>query len=123
MHETRAHYQQLVVEIQHDIATPLAKEVVTWPSKFTLCSPIFTSQDNRDPLQPAMNQVIGAEVADVCLASKKVGGDNLVWKQLPKDRQSLLELRTKLSMELVWLQQAIASRQKVGVVKFSLVIL
>lgn len=32
---------------------------------------------------------------------------------LPKDIESLLELRRKLTMELVWLKQAIVSRQKV----------
>ena len=32
---------------------------------------------------------------------------------LPRDKESLLELKTKLTMELVWLKQAIVSRQKV----------
>lgn len=39
--------------------------------------------------------------------------DNDVFKILHTDRASLLELRSKLGMELMWLKQAIASRQKV----------
>ena len=39
--------------------------------------------------------------------------DNDVFKTLHTDRASLLELRSKLGMELMWLKQAIASRQKV----------
>ncbi len=39
--------------------------------------------------------------------------DSDVFKSLHKDRDSLLELRSKLGMELLWLKQAIASRQKV----------
>ncbi len=34
--------------------------------------------------------------------------------QLPRDRQSLLQRRAQISMELLWLRQAIASRQNVS---------
>ena len=34
--------------------------------------------------------------------------------ELPSDQESLLELRTQVAMELVWIKQAIASRQKVS---------
>lgn len=35
-------------------------------------------------------------------------------RQLPRDREGLLRLRRQLSMELLWLRQAIASRQNVS---------
>lgn len=34
--------------------------------------------------------------------------------ELPRDRESLLGLRSQVAMELVWIKQAIASRQKVS---------
>ena len=34
--------------------------------------------------------------------------------ELPKDKETLLELRAKVAMELMWVNQAIASRKKVG---------
>ena len=46
-----------------------------------------------------------------------LGPDSLMEECLPKDRDSLLELRSHMAMELVWLKQAIASRQKVSHVR------
>ena len=43
-----------------------------------------------------------------------LGPDSLMEERFPKDRDSLLELRSHMAMELVWLKQAIASRQKVS---------
>ena len=40
----------------------------------------------------------------------------LVGEALPQDRAELMKLRLQTQMELVWLQQAIASRIKVGVI-------
>ena len=48
--------------------------------------------------------------------------DPLVKEPLPKDRESLLLLRSHMAMELAWLKQAIASRQKVSRVEVSSVI-
>ena len=46
-----------------------------------------------------------------------LGPDSLMEECLPKDRDSLLALRSHMAMELVWLKQAIASRQKVSHVR------
>ena len=43
-----------------------------------------------------------------------LGPDSLMEERFPKDRDSLLELKSHMVMELVWLKQAIASRQKVS---------
>ena len=43
-----------------------------------------------------------------------LGPDSLMEEHFPKDRDSLLELKSHMAMELVWLKQAIASRQKVS---------
>ena len=43
-----------------------------------------------------------------------LGPDSLMEERFPKDRDSLLELRSDMAMELVWLKQAITSRQKVS---------
>ena len=49
--------------------------------------------------------------------------DPLMEERLPKDRDSLLELRSHMAMELVWLKQAIASRQKVSHVRICIAVL
>ena len=52
-----------------------------------------------------------------------LGPDPLMEERLPKDRDSLLELRSHMAMELVWLKQAIASRQKVSHVRICIAVL
>ena len=52
-----------------------------------------------------------------------LGPDSLMEEHLPKDRDSLLELRSHMAMELVWLKQAIASRQKVSHARICIAIL
>ena len=52
-----------------------------------------------------------------------LGPDSLMEERLPKDRDSLLELRSHMAMELVWLKQAIASRQKVSHVRICIAVL
>ena len=52
-----------------------------------------------------------------------LGPDSLMEEHLPKDRDSLLELRSHMAMELIWLKQAIASRQKVSHVRICLAVL
>lgn len=39
---------------------------------------------------------------------------NCLIEPLPRDREALLELRSQLTMELLWIKQAIASRQEVS---------
>ena len=39
---------------------------------------------------------------------------NCLIEPLPRDREALLELRSQLALELLWIKQAIASRQEVG---------
>lgn len=113
--ETRAQYQQLVSEIQQDNITTSAsaRETVVWPSQLTLCYPAFkgsTSQANV----PLLISSFSPEVSNQDpLCVEKMEGGKEVFKNLPEDRESLIELRSKLGMELVWLRQAISSRQKV----------
>ena len=62
-----------------------------------------------------------SDVAD-SLFQLLLGPDSLMEERLPKDRDSLLELRSHMAMELVWLKQAIASRQKVSHVRICIAI-
>ena len=39
---------------------------------------------------------------------------NCLLEPLPRDKEALLELRSQLSLELLWIKQAIASRQEVS---------
>ena len=58
-----------------------------------------------------------------------LNSEPLVADSFPRDKQSLLELRSQTAMELAWLRQAIASRQKAslhpitGLVKFFSVVI
>ncbi len=101
MHRVRTEYEGLVSEIecgQEFKGCPLAEETVTWPLKNELCYPIFNAQ----PDELLMNS--SYVYSNTCTPCE----DNL-----PNDRATLIELRKRLAMELVWLKQAIASRRKV----------
>lgn len=109
----RTEYEEIVSEIQSKSsfeALPFANEAVTWPSEVGLCYPVFRPQtgvtNERRHAGSVTTKLPSADFAEV---EKK---DTLVIN-LPSDKESLLELKGKLSMELVWLRQAIASRQKV----------
>lgn len=127
VHDIRKQYEEAVLEIQFDSTVPLAKETVTWPSKVALCFPVFkqsTSQDTEEttamPLVSNQVSTPGAsnlmDTDQLAVSKEEVEGERqVIFKQLSKDKESLLELRSKLGMELVWLKQAITSRQKVKV--------
>ena len=55
-----------------------------------------------------------SEAAD--LLAELLSSQPLVRGDLPRDRESLQELRLQTEMELVWVRQAISSRRKVSVV-------
>ena len=101
--ETRAQYDQIVLEIQQDNITTWAKETVTWPSSSTLCYPIFnggTSQANT-PL-PVSNHTPKQTFS--CTVGKEGGeGREGLFQNLPEDRESLIELRSKIGLELIWI--------------------
>ncbi len=124
---------------------PLASEVITWPKENTLCLPRFVapckldedvltvtaslpdpvlSDDDCDShLQcdiypPSTNNPSNTEDTAVCIPTVK----GVVFPEFPKSREGLLELRAQLSMELLWVKQAIASRQEVSVVLIVVVI-
>lgn len=124
VHKVRTTYEQVVSEIQPQNDFSFADEVVDWPSEVELCYPVF---------QDIKNIVEGTGIRDT--PHDKVHGNkaalhrdcrcagNLMAPQVnqvvegglvfDRDRESLLEIRSKLGMELVWLKQAITSRQKV----------
>lgn len=123
VHKVRTTYEQVVSEIQPQNDFSFADEVVDWPSEVELCYPVF---------QDIKNVVEGTGIRDT--PHDKVHGNkaalhrdcrcagNLMAPQVnqvvegglvfDRDRESLLEIRSKLGMELVWLKQAITSRQK-----------
>ena len=109
VHQVRAEYEQIVAETQPDRDCSFADEAVTWPTQGTLCYPVFQAQarsmDEASAVPPCRHpQCDGPYLQDRTEEEKLVFG---------KDRESLLEMRRKLGMELVWLKQAIASRQQV----------
>lgn len=108
VHEVRQLYEQVVADIQPDQDYPFADECVTWPCKVDLCYPVFQARNKQE------SETVSREtplMAEQCTTSE-LGKDKELF--FNKDRESLLEIRSKLSMELVWLKQAITSRQKVS---------
>lgn len=86
----RREYEEIVSEVQSEDgldSLSLAKEQPMWNSEVCLCFPVFK--------------------AEYMHINTSVSTD------LPDDRKSLIQLRQQLAMELVWIKQAIASRQKV----------
>ena len=116
--ETRAQYEQLVSEIRQDNACSLAKETIDWPSPVTLCCPVFNGETSATPVVKPLVATLSEDVhlhgRQQETSDKTVGTE--IFETLPKDKESLLELRSKLGMELVWIKQAISSRQKVNIV-------
>jgi hypothetical protein len=102
-------YEQVVADIQPDKDFAFADECVVWPSKTGLCYPVF----EVGTLQASDGEARG--ITRRPGRSRSVPHDQVEGKLVfnEGDRESLLEMRAKLSMELVWLKQAIASRRKV----------
>lgn len=125
--EVRAQYEQVVSDIQPQKDFPFADESVTWPCKGGLCYPVFQTMDlreenTREPPQASAPRQHTREPPQVstprqpcteCHGIPEEVGEELVFN---KDRESLLEIRSKVGMELVWLKQAITSRQKVAII-------
>ena len=106
--EVRGQYERVVADIQPDKDFVCADELVTWPSKNGLCYPVFQPQSLHGGGHAETRDISPSPSQSSCIQELK--DRELVFK---KDRDSLLEMKMKLSMELVWLKQAIASRQKV----------
>jgi len=65
--------------------------------------------DSQPHWKSAVSQLEGDTVDEHCL---ELSGP--AFSDLPQDRKSLMELRAQLSVELLWIKQAIASRQNVS---------
>lgn len=65
--------------------------------------------DSQPHWKSAVSQLEGDTVDEHCL---ELSGD--AFSDLLQDRKSLMELRAQLSVELLWIKQAIASRQNVS---------
>ncbi len=131
----------MVSEIQAPIdreGLPLTNEVLVWPKENTLCLPRFITQFNEDikTSSPSLSDDNSgsslqeqfdthSEHPPLTSQSSESGVTNtsntmveeapVVFPELPESREGLLELRAQLSMELLWVKQAIASRQEVSV--------
>lgn len=128
VHEVRAEYEKKVLEIQSENSCPLANEIATWRTNVGLCYPVFKA---RNSLHVGENPYLPSDQSDVRNPSPIPSPSSPAvfntsppsdWKEeevevfiknLPNDRNTLLELKSKLGMELIWLKQAIVSRQKV----------
>lgn len=105
VHQVRTLYEHVVVEIEPENDIPFANESVMWPRKVGLCYPVFQPRNVEDNILRKTDQL-----CQEC-ANEEKEVEQLVFN---KDRESLLEMRSRLAMELVWLKQAISSRQKVN---------
>ena len=72
-------------------------------------------EDNEDSGTPAQQDIPSIDPVDVGAVpeSYKHLLESLP-SELPRERESLVDLQTQLAMELLWLKQAIASRQDVS---------
>ena len=110
------------MEIEQDFS----KETVTWPTPQALCYPVFKDTSNKDtsiakpPIISKSHSKFEVHNPNSDISScgllysvdVETMDEKEILNNLPKDKDSLLELRSKLGMELVWLRQAISSRQK-----------
>lgn len=117
VHQVRARYEQVVTEIQPNKDFPFADESVTWPSQVGLCYPVFRTicSPNSSSVHEQSHQLWKNSLPDPAVSKNKEEEKEEGELIFNKDRQSLLEMRSKLEMELVWLRQAINSRHKVSV--------
>ena len=76
----------------------------------------FTNTGDAAGMEPGLETFnrSGMETAAPESYSQLLDSIGPVQSNLPRDRESLLELRTQMAMELIWIKQAIASRQKVS---------
>lgn len=123
----RAEYEEIVSEIQSDEWLPVANELVKWPCPGGLCYPVFQAKETHamaatssPSVAPHLPLLDGPTSGQDSVAPgqgqasvKQDKEDEVDFVVIPRDKESLLELRRKLSMELVWLKQAIISRQQV----------
>ena len=112
VHAIRTEYEQIVSQIQSDNfeALSFANEIVSWPSEIQLCYPVFNPCSSGDVVVEASDTIPSSHCQHDMCSSLSAEGISLL-----NDRDSLLKLRKKLAMELLWLKQAIASRQKVKI--------
>ena len=110
----RSDYEAIVSEINLD--SQLLSEILNWPHPDRLCYPRFRMQEKSDGHLTASDRCSHEVVVsggDGVLADGMQDAQELGSIILPKDRESLMDLRQQLLMELMWLKQAISSRQQV----------
>ncbi len=134
VHGLRRDYESVVNQVQTlEEAVLLTSEVVVWPQENTLCLPSFVVPCEHVPIAytpeqepPTLAEVssnghpdselsIHTDINDT--GSPTVDHstiDGSMRLELPKSKEGLMELREQLSLELLWLKQAIVSRQNVG---------
>lgn len=104
LNAVRSEYEDLVMEIN---SCQPHLGVLTWAHPGRLCYPRFKAVD------------VGINSTTKACATEDKHGIEFITESgvgdisLPRDRESLMELRRQLSMELLWLKQAIDSRQQV----------
>ena len=101
-----------MAEIDSSSQHPLP-EALTWPHPNRMCYPQFRLVDSLGRKTDSLTATIATEGKT---GYKDVAGcqeTHLGNLSFPRDKESLIELRRQLSMELVWLKQAVYSRQQV----------
>lgn len=105
-------------QMDHDVPglpmshSKLHSSAMEYSAKGALC-PTHHSDRGSPP--------VASQSSPSCSSDRVLDTGVMVWldsaqtgtSELPRDREQLLELRTQLAMELLWIKQAIASRQKV----------
>ncbi len=139
IHGLRRDYEGVVTQVQTlEEAVLLTSEVVVWPKENTLCLPRFvvpcehstdvpivhTPEQDPPTLAEVSNGVQDDSHSDSQLSTHTdidatgspptVEHSTIDGLELPKSKEGLKELREQLSLELLWLKQAIVSRQNVG---------
>ncbi len=141
IHGLRRDYERVVTQVQTlEEAVLLTSEVVVWPKENTLCLPSFVvpcehstdvptvhtpeqdtlaeassngvQDDSHSDSQLSMHTHIDATGSPPTVEHSTIDGSMIL--ELPKSKEGLMELREQLSLELLWLKQAIVSRQNVG---------
>jgi len=111
----RSEYEAIASEISSNSGW---SETLSWPNPNKLCYPRFTQEKDGDVTASDQKVAISSNnvAASGCGGALTAGGhcqQELGSISLPRDRESLMDLRHQMLMELMWLKQAISSRQQV----------
>ncbi len=110
----RTQYETIAEEITSANSLP-RPEAVLWPHSHRLCYPCFKARHDDGDILTNRELLWTGPDGGQCLQEKQ----SLNNIPLPEDKKSLLELRRQLYMELVWLKQAIRSRQQVCMLMYA----